>query len=253
VPDLLMPTSVKRRLLGFVETAFQCRIYRRLPHGLDPFVDIRRQVPGYLPKVIFDVGANAGQSATEFAAAFPQADVYCFEPVQATFQELSLATIGTPRIQCFPLAFGSKKERLQIAIQESSVDNSLLQAPLTGDAITSTSTETVEVDTLDDFCTTHQIQQIDYLKIDTEGYDLEVLKGADALLQSGRVGFIQVEAGMNYRNDKHVPLETLTTYLKERGHILFGVYSQTPEWSGECRLRYANAVFLPDRREFDRR
>jgi hypothetical protein len=70
--------------------------------------------------------------------------------------------------------------------------------------------------------------QIDFLKVDTEGYDLKVLEGAERLLRSGAVAFIQVEAGMNPHNVKHVPLEVLKMHLEGRGYTLFALSSRLP-------------------------
>ena len=57
-------------------------------------------------------------------------------------------------------------------------------------------TETVDIVTLDEFCQTKRIDQINYLKIDTEGGDLEVLKGAANMLTEQRIDFVEVEAGI---------------------------------------------------------
>jgi FkbM family methyltransferase len=51
----------------------------------------------------------------------------------------------------------------------------------------------VSVRTIDDFCAEQAIAEIDLLKIDTEGYDLQVLEGARSLLTRGRVRFVYSE------------------------------------------------------------
>jgi FkbM family methyltransferase len=52
---------------------------------------------------------------------------------------------------------------------------------------------TVKCPTVDLFCAERKIKKIDVLKIDTEGFDLEVLKGADAMLKRGAVSFVYLE------------------------------------------------------------
>lgn len=75
--------------------------------------------------------------------------------------------------------------------------NSLL--PLAGgkaspfEDVAATGTVSVEVSTVDDFCAAHGISRIDLLKIDTQGFDLEVLKGAAGALSSGVVRHVLVE------------------------------------------------------------
>jgi hypothetical protein len=47
--------------------------------------------------------------------------------------------------------------------------------------------------TIDDYCAEHGITFIDHLKIDTEGHDLFVLKGAQRMLRERRIGALQFE------------------------------------------------------------
>ena len=106
-------------------------------------------------------------------------------------------------------------------------------------------TETVHVCSLDDFCSHHEIENIDYLKIDTEGYELQVLQGAERLLQSGMIRFIELEAGMNPDNDRHTPMELIKDHLEKRDYRLFGIYEQINEWpTSEPWLRRTNLVFM---------
>jgi hypothetical protein len=53
----------------------------------------------------------------------------------------------------------------------------------------------ITVTTLDSFCEEHAIPRIDLLKIDTEGYELDVLKGARKMLERNHIGLIQFEFG----------------------------------------------------------
>ena len=60
----------------------------RLPHGQDVVADLWRRAPDLAVSIIFDVGANEGQSALRFAKAFPGARIVSFEPFQSTFARL---------------------------------------------------------------------------------------------------------------------------------------------------------------------
>jgi FkbM family methyltransferase len=194
-------------------------------------------------KVVFDVGANVGQSLYRISHAFPYADIYCFEPILSTFNQLRENTSKMTRVQCFHLALGSSSGTTQVVLQNSSLINSLVRT-IRESSHKDLNIETVHIDTLDRFCDRHNVEHIDYLKIDTEGFDLEVLKGGNQMLACGRVTFIQVEAGISYTNKEHIPLQQFRQYLEEKGYHLFGIYEQTLEWTGELRLMFCNPVFV---------
>lgn len=208
-------------------------------HGHDVAEDLKRRCVRL--RTIFDVGANVGQTATAFAASFPDAGIRSFEPFSATFVMLQQNTARLPKVSCEQLALGSAAGSVSVPLQTSSVNNSLRASPVSSGV---GAEETIEVDTLDGYCSARDIDEIDYLKIDTEGHDLEVLKGAREMLAAHKVGFVQVEAAMTRENRKHVAFAEFDNHLWNFGYVLFGIYEQTPEWDGEARLRFANPVFI---------
>jgi FkbM family methyltransferase len=214
------------------------RIYRSgdLPWGLDFPVDAARRAPHVRFETVLDIGANVGQSTLAFARWFPATTIWSFEPFEEPFRELARATHSV-NARCYKLAFAAEPGTATVELAPTSVNNSLRNDTENAGG------ETVRVATLDTFAEEHAIVRIDFLKIDTEGFDLEVLKGAERLLRSAAIAFVQVEAGMNRHNTKHVAFERLKEHLEERNYTPFGLYEQTPEWSGEARLRFVNAIF----------
>ncbi len=237
-----MKKQIKTQIKQCLEKALNCRIIRHPPHGLDPFVDMKKRIPENSFKVVFDVGANDGRSAVQFLPEFSAATIYCFEPVRSTFEELESSMGSNKRVKSFNLALGSSEGEAVVEKNENSRCNqlSLEIAP-------ENSGETVTVSTLDIFCEQHNIPQIDFLKIDTEGFDLEVLKGAEKYINDHKISFLQIEASMNPHNVKHVAFETFKSFLESRGYLLYGVYDQTLERFGEPVLRYSNPIFISEK------
>ena len=123
-------------------------------------------------------------------------------------------------------------------------DTSFLM-PAASQASAVSNMEPVEVVTLDEACSARRIQHVSYLKIDTEGGDLNVLKGGERLLRSQQIDFVEVEASMHTGNRRHVPFESLKEYLESHGYLLFGIYAQVPESSvGGLHLRRTNSTFI---------
>ena len=72
------------------------------------------------------------------------------------------------------------------------------------------------------------------------------------MLNANNIGFIQVEAGMNPANKLHVPLQAFVDFLSPFGYVLFGIYEQHLEWTGENRLAFSNPVFISEKYSFDK-
>jgi FkbM family methyltransferase len=236
------------KLKKIVERLTNTHIYRVLPRGIDFVQDITASFPMYRVDIVFDVGANRGQSSEIYLDRFPGSHLYCFEPVSDTFHELKNNLKGNERVDCFQLALGSSKSKGKMVLQGNSENFFLLgqskESPMNNDV----TTESVEVVTMDEFCHTKKIDQINYLKIDTEGGDLDVLKGAVNMLTEQRIDFVEAEAGMNPGNDWHVPFDALKEFLESHGYFLFGIYEQVNEWpTGEPHLRRINPLFVSHR------
>ena len=230
-----------------IERATGTRIFRSrtLPRGIDTLQDLRNHLPAHQMNEIFDVGANVGQSMHKYVKAFPDAHIYCFEPVESTFHLLQQAAKGHPRVQCIHRALGASRGTDNMVLQGTS-DMFFLDSLRAARTDLPKARERVEVDTVDAFCAAHDVSTIDYLKIDTEGGDLNVLKGADRMLREQRIDVVEVEGAMNCRNETHVPFEALKQHLEYRSYFLFGVYEQVNEFRGCQNLRRSNSVFISE-------
>src|SRR5215472_2868970 len=81
-----------------------CRLDRL---GVDPFADLYRFIPE--PSVVFDVGANRGQTAIHLRRRFPEAIIHSFEPCATTFQDLVSAVIRDERVRAWNMGLGSER------------------------------------------------------------------------------------------------------------------------------------------------
>jgi len=240
-----------RKVKNYVRNFLLLRLpalFEVAPRGTDLFQDLSNYLPTYEAETIFDVGANVGQSAKQYLQWFPQSTLYCFEPASAAFRQLQTNLQDTAEARCFQIALSSTKGTGSMVLQGQSVMSFLLDSSKMQEVTSAADLETVEVETLDNFCRTNNIPRISFLKVDTEGADLEVLRGADTLLNEHRIDLVEVEVGMNPGNKRHVPFETAKAHLESKHYLLFGLYEQVHEWPTKApHLRRANAVFLSER------
>lgn len=202
-------------------------IYRRpyLPKGADAFESLRAHWPRWQPSVIFDVGANVGQTVGRLHPLFPTATIHAFEPVPATFEALQRKLHGLPHVHCHALALADRSGETWVQLHESSEQNSLTPAlhgaPGTGGPAVKLTHETAAA-----FCARHRITHIDLLKIDVEGFELPVLQGASPLLAAGAIDYLVLEAGLMPGNPRFTPIADLVAHLRPHGFWLIGVYEQ---------------------------
>lgn len=218
-----------------------------LPEGVDWARDVRRLASadgnGAPPRVFFDVGANVGQTVTAIRERFADAEVYAFEPFRAPLAALRARTAGWPGVRVFPLAMGATPGRVEIVARADSPQNSLLTPPPAGEEAPGQPAEIIEIDTLDAFCARENVGAIDVLKTDTEGYDVEVLRGAAGLLAAGRVRFVYVEVTLDAASRQNTPFFPVHELLSAHGFRFRGLYEQYPLHHYGEDLSFCNALF----------
>jgi FkbM family methyltransferase len=200
--------------------------------------EIKVVLPNLEIRRVLDVGANKGQSVEKIAEAFPGAEVHAFEPAPAAFDILAATFGAIPKLTLHRMALGAKTKQSQITNRGSSTSNKILEQPLSEASLP------VDMMTGDEFCADRGIATIQLLKIDTEGYDYEVLRGFEATLGGEAIDLIQVEASLNPDNKKHVGLRQFERLLYPLGYRLFGIYEIVRQFTGIPHLRRCNPVFI---------
>jgi FkbM family methyltransferase len=182
----------------------------------------------YRIDTIVDVGANEGQFGAMARELGFTGDIHSFEPVKQTYDRLVETAAHDDRWTTHNLALGRQPGTLSINVSEGSVFSSLLKPNDYGaerfSGIKVQRQEQIEVSTFDHFMQKHLGgERRIFLKMDTQGYDLEVFAGAAASLNSicgilSELSLIPIYDGMTDY------LETLATYQKH-GFSVSGMYS----------------------------
>jgi len=215
---------------------------RDLPIGVDLKEDLINKF-NITPKLLFDIGANYGQTALYYREEFPNATIYSFEPVKQSYEILINNTRQFQNIHCFNIALGDKKAEVEIFLHDEvfSACNSLKFDNSEGN--TAALKEIVKVTSLNDFVNENKIGPIDLLKIDTEGYELEVLKGAENLLTNKSVNAILCEVALSGTNKRNTQLNDLIIYLDNLEYYFVGLY-HTNIGSYKQGIAWSNALFI---------
>ncbi len=146
--------------------------------------------------VVFDVGANRGQWARMALEATSAIDLYCFEPSSSAFIALRANLSGFPSAHLFKFGFANKITTNPLySNEQSSGLASIFPRRLDHFGISMAEQEIVQLTTLTQFCEDHQIVHIDFLKLDAEGAELQILNGGKSLLENDNIDHIQFEFG----------------------------------------------------------
>lgn len=142
-------------------------------------------------QTIFDVGANIGEWAKMVHDRQINANIHCFEPVPEVF--IRLVDVSRDKV-IWPNPFGLSSIN-EIRDMLFDHDNDRLTTPCLD--LVRTSPEIRPLIMIDGitYCRSRKIETIDFLKIDTEGHEFQVLKGFDQMLQEAKISIIQFEYG----------------------------------------------------------
>jgi FkbM family methyltransferase len=203
------------------------------------------------PRLILDVGANSGQTTAKYRSLFPGAVVHAFEPGDAAFDALGHSYAADAQVRVHKLAVSDHVGVKPFYRNRDDVTNSLLPTAtgahdLIGkDTMQGVDCVQVSTTTLDAFCQSENIAEIDILKMDIQGGELMALRGAREMLAARKIRLVYSEVLFAdlYQNQAH--FVDIVTELRGYGYRLYGLYDLNyPQANG---LAWGDAVFLsPD-------
>ncbi|MHC5060097.1 MAG: FkbM family methyltransferase [Planctomycetota bacterium] len=177
--------------------------------------------------VVFDIGANTGDWSALVLSSIASVKLHSFEPVGDVFTRLQTNLRGV-EVFLYNIAFSDKNEARTFFYYNKTLKLARLSTfyrrceKIEHDLDIKPVQITVQARTLDSFCSENEISHIDYLKIDTEGAELDVLRGAAGMLRAHRVRKIQFEYGGNY-SDARTTLRQVCELLTSYGYSIFRV------------------------------
>ena len=181
------------RILG---VALRCRGYSNFRDHFESgeHYFIERILSAVKPTVCVDVGTNVGSYAQALLEA-TQAKIYSFEPLSQPFEALSAVGQRYPgRLVAINYGVGAKDEILRIHFNdEMTAHASFSEEVKNVSYVRNEKSQDIEVVSLDSYFAKHSVNQIDFIKIDTEGFEHEVLRDAQNIIAQFRPQLIQIE------------------------------------------------------------
>lgn len=178
-------------------------------------------------RTIIDIGANKGQFALACRKWASNANIISFEPLPGPFKTFNTLFKGDNHVRIINSAIGPKNERALIHLSLSQDSSSLLPIGQNQERLYPGTHETgvVEIDVrvLSFFLSPEDIQRPSMLKLDVQGFEFEVLKGSDSLIEN--FDFIYCECSFIelYRGQK-LACEVID-WLSQRNFNLVGIFN----------------------------
>jgi len=244
-----MKTAIKK-LLAAAGYALQ-----RLPPHIPTGHFWERDLPLVLGRrpgaVCIDAGAHDGSFIDQLRRCLPAPVIHAFEPAPEPFSRLRSRHATTPGVHLVAAGLSDQPGTLDFHIFDNQALNSFLplaagaQSALGG--VHQIAEVRVPVVRLDDYAAAHGLGEIALLKIDTQGFELRILQGAERLFAEGRVRAVLVELNFASLYAGQVWAHEVIAHLHARGLHLVDLYEKcrlTPHL-GWCTALFARREAAP--------
>lgn len=145
------------------------------------------------PKIIFDIGANVGNYSKELLQK-TNAKIYSFEPLPTEYELLKKLSVYGDRFVAENKGVGAENKTLTLHFDPAKPSHASFSEDVKKVSYVKNKMNIdVQVVTLDNYCAEKSITAIDFIKIDVEGFEPEVFKGASEVFKKIQPKFIQIE------------------------------------------------------------
>lgn len=214
----------------------------------DEWIAQRALLAGVDRPVIFDVGANEGQTLRSYARLFPEGHIHCFEPNPVPCRELERVAGGSPRVTIHRVALADAAGKARFHTHPRFThEGSLYRRPADRKAYFNPAFELteefeVEIATIDSICAGLGIERLHLLKLDIQGGEFRALRGAERMLSEGRIDLIFAETSFAEIYEAAPLFPRIDALLAEHGFALYSFFNLF--YARDGQLRYCDALFL---------
>jgi len=181
-----------------------------------------------------DIGANRGQFALAAIHVFPDSTIFSFEPLPDARRGLDSLFESIDAVNTYEVAIGNEGKEEVINISKKEDSSSLLEITEKQSEIfpgtEKAGSARVQVKRLSDCISSDDLGSKSFLKIDVQGYELEVLLGASELLS--RLSYIYVECSFVHLYKNQATASQIIKFLGVNRFILNGIYNVSYDVGG---------------------
>lgn len=239
---------LRRRILLAVYRALMRRGYEIRKVDTNDLPDLNQLLGPIDVPTIIDVGCNQGVVTEKYLHEWPHAQIHCFEPLPDVADVAKARFSHSPRVQVHNLALCDQSGTVSFNRMAAPDSSSLLQSTPNGlpesykQILETSAVIEVPCTTLDLFCGMREIDRIDLLKLDVQGAELSVLKGAAGLLERRAIRVIFSEVYFLPFYDHQPLFEDICEFLHGYGYRFVMPYNLV-FGSTTGRVQWGDAIF----------
>lgn len=178
---------------------------------------------GFVPRTILDVGGFDGCWSRTAKAVFPEADCFLIEPQVELAADLEAFCAEFPGSRWFPVAAGTAPGELTLTVWPEDFSGSTLIGPDDPDGqMEGMETRTVRVVTVDGLIEREALPLPELAKLDVQGFELEVLRGATSLFGVTEVFILELTL-LEAINPGWPIVHEVVAFMAERGYYLYDI------------------------------
>jgi len=169
------------------------------------------------PKVVFDLGAAKGYWTERFAWHWPEAEVFMIDPLEESEPYLKTLCAKDSRFHYLRTAVGKESGTLTMNITKDFDGSSLLPFP----APDPKRQRQIQVQRIDDLLAEGKLKAPDLVKLDVQGFELNVMDGGQRMFETAEVFIIEVSVFRFMENCPRV--DEVVRYMADRKFIFFDI------------------------------
>lgn len=212
----------------------------------DPF-QTQYEITGGKAKVIFDVGANRGQTTRKYLELFSDAVIHSFEPIH-NFMQYYDGYKSNKRVVFNPIGLSDKEGEVEFFLNKSLDTSSILASAKinanSDDSCKTVSKISIKTISIDQYCERNKIDAIDILKLDVQGAELAILQGAQRMLAENKIGVIYTESYFKQQYLNQPLFYDIAKYLNSFGFFLEDIYE--PYYNHNLLL-WCDSIFVKEK------
>lgn len=222
--------------------------------GRGAFEDQRRLLeaaaPDFSDLTIVDAGAHVGRVTARYRWMFPRSSIHSFEPAEPAYRQL-VKQADDDRIFVYRAALAERCGIETLRVNRDDVTNSLLPSggavddPELAERMATLEQVDIPVTTIDSWSAEHGVDQIHLLKMDVQGAELRLLRGAERKLAAQEVWLIYSEVSFTRLYEGQAFFWDVAGWLAGFGFELFNLYNCKTGDRGQ--LTWGDAIFLGPR------